>query len=106
MTFMVYLNDVPGDAGGSTQFLTDGPRMENDPTKTISVRPRKGDLLLWTTCTKRGKIDQRMYHKGEYLKHSEKWILNRFFRHPGDINLDKCKEGLKPEEKVAGRYYL
>ena len=107
MTFMVYLNDLPRGAGGRTQFFTDGRDvLVNDPAKVVSVKPRKGDLLMWTTCTRDGKVDSRTYHKGEFLNHSEKWILNRFFTHPHDINIKKCKKGISPSRRVAGQYYL
>ena len=42
-TMMVYLVDIPKDAGGETEF----PRARPRP---IRIAPKRGDLVLWSTC--------------------------------------------------------
>lgn len=106
MTFMVYLTDMETGAGGSTEFLTNGDDWDSHDASVVSISPRKGDMLIWTTCTPNGTIDKRTYHRGEFLKHGEKWILNRFFLHSIDIDLKHCRNGLKPRDTLRGDYYL
>merc|ERR1712087_1082464 len=98
-------SDLGAGAGGRTEFLIDG-REHDDPARTVKVHPGRGDLLLWATCDRKGRIDTRTYRRGEFLRHVEKWILNRFFEHPTDIRLKQCRRGLKPLAETRGRYFL
>jgi len=84
LTFMVYLNDGPEGGGGGTSF----PRA--DAGKGLEVDPRKGDLLVWTSCGTIKKDAESIheyspsnssYHTGLQVEgpHEEKWILNFFY---------------------------
>ena len=80
-TLLVYLNNV--QVGGNTRFgkldatLNDVNRGKSDPKLTI--RPRKGDALLFFPADARGVFDERTEHEG-CAAVDEKWIA-RIWRH-------------------------
>lgn len=79
-TLLVYINDV--DNGGNTRFgklpavtAVDGDI--NDPKLTI--KPKKGDALLFFPADAKGLFDERTEHEG-CAAVDEKWIA-RVWRH-------------------------
>ena len=97
LTMMLFLNDVGADAGGQTEF----PKANGG--NGLLVAPAKGDLLIWSTCDAKGKLDDSTLHQGLPLTRGEKWILN-WFLDTQSIDLDECK-ALEPRFK-AGKYFL
>ena len=86
LTMMVFLNEP--EEGGKTVFPhagTDGIGVE--------VQPRKGELLVWTSCPEHAARSEnggtiwpaslQSTHAGSRLTNGDKWILNRFFWRPG-----------------------
>lgn len=66
ITVLVYLCDVPDNAGGATIF----PLLQNSKTggKGIRVTPKRGMALIWCNINKYGIPDNRLVHAGESLK--------------------------------------
>jgi prolyl 4-hydroxylase len=69
ITFFVYLNDVPDDVGGATQF-----------TKLKKIfKAKKGQAIFWHNV-KDGKVDPLTLHSGTELKEGTKYGLNIWIR--------------------------
>lgn len=70
-TFFVYLNDVPEEDGGATNF----------PYLNISVQPKCGSCLFWLNTSSDGNIVyENTMHEGAKLSRGEKWGLNIWIR--------------------------
>lgn len=71
-TMLLYLNDLPDDAGGETSFTRLGVR----------VRPRRGRAVLWCNVDPRtSREDERTHHGGDPPRHdATKWISNFWVR--------------------------
>ena len=70
-TLIIYLNDVPLECGGRTNFVT-----EESLSITASAIPKKGSCLIF---------DQRLRHEGEQLKSTAKFPDVKKFIIRGDI---------------------
>lgn len=65
VTVLVYLSDVPEEAGGKTVFpLLDDPKTGK---KGVAVTPKRGMALMWCNINKYGLPDKRLVHAGEPL---------------------------------------
>lgn len=83
-TLLVYLNDV--DSGGLTRFgrLQVSPQTNGDLTDSnLTVRPTKGDALLFFPADALGNFDEMTEHEGCPAV-DEKWIA-RIWRHKGRV---------------------
>jgi prolyl 4-hydroxylase len=67
-TVIMYLN-TPKE-GGATIF----------PKANISVKPIKGDAVLFYNCTPDGQVDPNSFHGGARVIAGEKWIMTRWLR--------------------------
>lgn len=67
-TVIMYLNDV--EEGGSTYF----------PVLGLSVRPKKGRILVWRNLLDNGQVDPRTQHSGTPVILGEKWIATKWIR--------------------------
>lgn len=78
-TLIVYLNDV--GAGGLTRFgrLPPAPGFEEEGETKLTVRPKKGDAILFFPADAAGRFDERTEHEGCPAV-DEKWIA-RIWRH-------------------------
>ena len=79
-TLLVYLNDVP--SGGNTRFgkLPAVTTVEGDPNDSkLTIKPKKGDALLFFPADANGVFDDRTEHEG-CAAVDEKWIA-RIWRH-------------------------
>jgi hypothetical protein len=78
-TLIVYLNDV--EKGGLTRFgrLPPAPGFEEEGETKFTVRPKKGDALLFFPADAAGIFDERTEHEGCPAV-DEKWIA-RIWRH-------------------------
>merc|ERR1712217_39900 len=54
VTVFLYLNDVPPESSGETDFMRLGLR----------VRPQKGCAVIWNNLNDDGTRDERLYHQG------------------------------------------
>ena len=86
LTMMVFLNEP--EEGGKTVFPHAGTEGIG-----VEVQPRKGELLVWTSCPEHAARSEnggtiwpaslQSTHAGSRLTNGDKWILNRFFWRPG-----------------------
>lgn len=67
-TILVYLND--DFEGGETQF----------PALGVTVKPARGDVVLFENITETGAPDQRMNHAGLPVTRGVKWLATRWIR--------------------------
>jgi prolyl 4-hydroxylase len=71
MTFFVYLNTLPDDAGGSTSF----------PELGLSVRPNVGDAIFWMNMDFDGNYYEQTLHGGDMVTGDvRKWGINIWIR--------------------------
>tara|TARA_S200002703_G_scaffold154438_1_gene157208 strand:- start:506 stop:1225 length:720 start_codon:yes stop_codon:yes gene_type:complete len=70
LTWMIYLNDVPYECGGGTDFLH----------QKFSLQPKKGTVVVWPAC-------YTHMHRGAFLSgDANKYIATGWFlREPGEI---------------------
>ena len=79
-TLLVYLNNVP--SGGNTRFgkLPAVTTVDGDPNDPkLTIKPKKGDALLFFPADANGVFDERTEHEG-CAAVDEKWIA-RIWRH-------------------------
>lgn len=67
-TFIMYLHDT--EEGGETIF----------PKVGVSVKPQKGNAVLFYNCLPNGKEDQLTLHGGAPVISGEKWIATKWYR--------------------------
>lgn len=67
-TVIMYLNTP--EEGGETLF----------PEANISIKPRKGDAVLFYNCTPEGMVDPNSLHAGSPVIAGEKWIMTKWIR--------------------------
>lgn len=67
-TAIIYLNDEY--EGGETLFLTNA----------VKIRPRAGDMILFSNVTPTGAADPNMRHAGLPILRGTKWIATRWIR--------------------------
>ena len=79
-TLLVYLNDVPDDAGGETVF----GKVIEDGNLPLRVSPKKGQCLVFFPASASGAFDARVEHEGAETR-AEKWIC-RIWRHQKVVN--------------------
>lgn len=73
VTIFVYLNDVPEEQGGQTEFVRAG----------VTVRPVLGNAVVWFNCAARGRevvCDEDTEHAGRPPESGEKYGLNMWAR--------------------------
>mmetsp|Transcript_17630 Transcript_17630/g.25458 ORF Transcript_17630/g.25458 Transcript_17630/m.25458 type:complete len:142 (+) Transcript_17630:224-649(+) len=82
-TLLVYLNDV--ENGGLTRFgkLSAIPGVSDPDEANLTVRPKKGDALLFFPADSYGQFDERTEHEGCPAV-DEKWIA-RIWRHKSRV---------------------
>jgi len=70
LTWMLYLNDVPYECGGGTDFLH----------QKLSLQPKKGTMVMWPAC-------YTHMHRGAFLSgDAVKYIATGWFlREPGNV---------------------
>jgi len=68
-TVFIYLNDLPDQDGGETQFTELG----------LNVVPRKGCALVWSNVLGPQQDDKRLVHQGLPPKTATKYGVNCFF---------------------------
>lgn len=71
LTWMIYLNDIPPENGGSTEFLY----------QKLALHPKKGTIVLWPAA-------YTHMHRGGFLTGPiDKYIATGWFvREPGAVN--------------------
>lgn len=76
----MYLTDVEG--GGETIFPNAGGQSEcgGATTSGLSVKPRKGDAVLFYTMTPSGKEDPASIHGSCEVTSGEKWSATIWIR--------------------------
>lgn len=67
-TFMVYLGEV--ESGGETHF----------PTLDVSIEPKKGMAVVWSSIGRDGDVDPRTLHAGLPIKKGQKSIITIWTR--------------------------
>ena len=90
VTWMIYLNDIPLENGGATDFFH----------QEISFQPKKGTVVLWPAA-------YTHVHRGSFLTgNTSKYIATGWFsREPGDVTNRKLGEltgQLAPKEMLNG----
>jgi len=90
LTWMIYLNDVPMECGGATDFFH----------QEISFQPKKGTVVLWPAS-------YTHVHRGAFLTGSvSKYIATGWFsREPGDVTnriLGEKMGKLQPKDQLNG----
>jgi len=74
-TFMIYLNDVPKDSGGETEFVHVG----------LSFQPKRGRAITWNNLLPDGSPNEATKHWAHQVKHGEKIIVTKWFRQYGTL---------------------
>lgn len=70
-TFFIYLNDVPEENGGRTNFID----------LDLSVQPKRGSCLFWLNTDFTGMVFYPLTrHEGQLLTKGEKYALNVWVR--------------------------
>ena len=90
LTWIIYLNDVPMECGGATDFFH----------QEISFQPKKGTVVLWPAA-------YTHVHRGAFLTGSvSKYIATGWFsREPGDVTnriLGEKMGKLQPKDQLNG----
>jgi len=90
VTWMIYLNDIPLENGGATDFFH----------QEVSFQPKKGTVVLWPAA-------YTHVHRGSFLTGNiSKYIATGWFsREPGDVTNRKLGEltgQLAPKDKLNG----
>lgn len=74
-TALIYLNDDFED--GETTFSALG----------LTIRPSKGDLLLFSNLNRAGDVEPRSRHAGLSPQSGEKWVFSQWLREPPEIDM-------------------
>lgn len=70
VTLLIYLNDLPDDAGGNTFF----------PKLNLRIKPKAGDAIYFENMNN-GKVDYNTAHSGEpIIGNHKKYAMNVWFR--------------------------
>jgi len=90
LTWMLYLNDIPVENGGATDFFH----------QKVSFQPKKGTIVLWPAA-------YTHMHRGAFLTGDKsKYIATGWFsREPGDVTnriLGEKSGQLAPSDKMNG----
>jgi len=88
MTVFVYLNDLPDNDGGETQF----------PELGIQIVPRRGCAVMWSNVLEPGVADQRMVHAGLPPQTAIKYGVNCFFHEKPVRHWDAVKDDTPQDE--------
>ena len=88
VTWMIYLNDIPYESGGATDFYH----------QEQSFQPKKGTIVLWPAA-------YTHVHRGAFLTGKDsKYIATGWFsREPGNVTnrtLGELSGKLTPEDKL------
>jgi prolyl 4-hydroxylase len=70
ITFLMYLNTAPPNAGGETFF----------PLENLAFQPVEGMALWWHNLTEDGQVDKSTYHEATPVVEGEKWIMTKWIR--------------------------
>jgi len=70
LTFLIYLNDLPDQAGGETTF----------PRLSLAVKPEKGTALVFNDVLDNGMDDERTEHSGTPPAKGVKYAINCWIR--------------------------
>uniref|UniRef100_A0A7S4B8E0 Fe2OG dioxygenase domain-containing protein n=1 Tax=Chrysotila carterae TaxID=13221 RepID=A0A7S4B8E0_CHRCT len=76
LTFLIYLNDMPDEAGGHTTF----PRMH------LQIQPRKNMALVFNDVLDNGMDDERTEHGGSPPSSGIKYAINCWIRDRAIVN--------------------
>lgn len=76
ITLVMYLNDPK--EGGETVF----------PEVDITIKPKKGNALLFHNLEPGGAVDLLSYHGGSPVKAGEKWIATKWIRQEAYVKYD------------------
>ena len=89
------LNLVTTTKGGETEFIDASP-------KPVKVKPVKGQLVLWWSCTDEGKKEEYSMHQGNVVESGTKFTVTQFFYNPlsSCTTLDDFYGGNIEEEDV------
>jgi len=90
LTWMIYLNDIPVENGGATDFFH----------QQVSFQPKKGTVVLWPAA-------YTHVHRGAFLTGSKsKYIATGWFsREPGQVTnriLGEMSGQIKPSDRLNG----
>lgn len=70
ITFLMYLNDLSQECGGSTHF-----------TKIdLNIQPKTGSAIVWYNVDEDGNIDPSTDHEAMPVLCNEKWVLTKWVR--------------------------
>ena len=72
-TLLIYLNSLPQEDGGATNFQHVGVR----------VQPRRGRAILFSPGLLDGTLDKRLWHEAQPA-HTTKWVAQLWVRQLGD----------------------
>ena len=84
--------------GGETEFIDALP-------SAIKVKPVKGQLVLWWSCTEQGTQEKHSMHQGNAIERGNKFTMTQFFYN--DLSsckvLDEFYEGIPVERENNNR---
>ena len=69
------LNLITTKKGGETEFLDARP-------VPVKVKPVRGQLVLWWSCTQKGEKEQDSLHQGNKIIKGKKFTVTQFFYNP------------------------
>jgi hypothetical protein len=67
-TMLIYLNDMPADAGGETRF----------PIIDVEFTPTCGTALTWSNCSDRQTVHEESLHQSLTVRRGVKYAINVF----------------------------
>lgn len=85
------LNMWTTEEGGETTFVDAQPQR-------FGVKPVRGDLVVWYSCTAEGRYDEHSTHRGNVVTQGHKWTVTQFFYQP----LHRCSKRTLKGNLVSG----
>ena len=76
LTFLIYLNDLPGEDGGATSF----------PRLNVHVQPKARSALVFNDVLDNGMDDERTEHAGNPPARGVKYAINCWIRARPEAN--------------------
>jgi len=99
-TLLVYLNTLSCDGGGGTIFRDLIPPMGSADNQGLTVQPTIGHALLFFPAFANGQPDDRTLHKGEVIRHDEKYIIQMWIHEKKYQAI--LPQGNKQEDAIQG----